>query len=90
MVRQLADFQEDLQLLNGGEGHAGRKERGGEGVKRVWGVGWVGERDGGVERSYEAWSEWRRMWVGFTLTVNNGIHHRSPIVFSTERGAYDP
>ena len=39
MVRQLADFQEDLQLLNGGEGHVGKKERGREGVKRVWGVG---------------------------------------------------
>ena len=50
---QLVDFQEDFQLLHGGEGSAEKEERGREGVKRVWGVGW----EGGMEEARE--EEWR-------------------------------
>ena len=59
---QLIDFQEDFQLLRGGEESA---KKWGGGVRRGCGEG-EGGRDGGgkgrgVERSHEAWGERRRM-----------------------------
>ena len=54
---QLIDFQEDFQLLRGGEESA-EKWGGGGGVGRGRDGGGKGR---GVERSHEAWGERRRM-----------------------------